>query len=303
MSEESFLDNIKINTVEENEKEVLKKIGRYDKELQSKTFQNIRRHDELIVHIRTNLYGNRKVVQAQFRTLGCRMKKLGSCWNCNYGVADECLITPNQYIKAFKREIKKQQGDVLVLESLGSITDPKEFNRNILKISRTLTTDKNDKVCIGKTTKTYAGKRDLPIPDFILPYILEQLEISKDNKDNMLFLTPNKKLVLHSTINNQLKNIAKKVDITHPISTHTLRHTYGTRCIESGMRAVALQRLLGHTDINVTLNTYTSVLNKYKEKEMEKLNDYYLSNDIFNKSRELSTINYKLLDDNNDLTR
>lgn len=133
MSEESFLDNIKINTVEENEKEVLKKIGRYDKELQSKTFQNIRRHDELIVHIRTNLYGNRKVVQAQFRTLGCRMKKLGSCWNCNYGVADECLITPNQYIKAFKREIKKQQGDVLVLESLGSITDPKEFNRNILK--------------------------------------------------------------------------------------------------------------------------------------------------------------------------
>ena len=38
-------------------------------------------------------------------------------------------------------------------------------------------------------------------------------------------------------------------------------------------------------------------------KEMEKLNDYYLSNDIFNKSRELSTINYKLLDDNNDLTR
>ena len=188
-------------------------------------------------------------------------------------------------------------------ETLALQTSDFDFSKKILRISRTLTTDKNDKVCIGKTTKTYAGKRDLPIPDFILPYILEQLEISKDNKDNMLFLTPNKKLVLHSTINNQLKSIAKKVNITHPISTHTLRHTYGTRCIESGMRAVALQRLLGHTDINVTLNTYTSVLNKYKEKEMEKLNDYYLSNDIFNKSRELSTINYKLLDDNNDLTR
>ena len=69
------------------------------------------------------------------------------------------------------------------------------------------------------------------------------------------------------------------------------------------MRAVALQRLLGHTDINVTLNTYTSVLNKYKEKEMEKLNDYYLSNDIFNRAREFSTLNYKLLDDDTNLTR
>ena len=43
------------------------------------------------------------------------------------------------------------------------------------------------------------------------------------------------------------------------ISTHSLRHTYGTRCVEAGMRAVALQRLMGHTDISVTLNTYTSV--------------------------------------------
>ncbi len=177
-----------------------------------------------------------------------------------------------------------------------------DLNKKILQVRRTLTTDKNDKVCVGKTTKTFAGQRDLPIPDFILPYIMEQLEISKNNKDNMLFLTPNQKLVLHSTINNQLKSIAKKVNITHPVSIHTLRHTYGTRCIESGMRAVALQRLLGHTDINITLNTYTSVLNKYKEKEMEKLHEYYLNNDILNKARKLNTTNYELLD-NNDLVR
>lgn len=67
-----------------------------------------------------------------------------------------------------------------------------DLQRKVLKVSKTLTTDKNDKVCIGKSTKTYAVKRELPIPDFILPYILEQLEISKDNQDNMLFLTPEK---------------------------------------------------------------------------------------------------------------
>lgn len=46
------------------------------------------------------------------------------------------------------------------------------------------------------------------------------------------------------------------------------------------MRAVALQRLMGHTDISVTLNTYTSVFNKYKEAELEKVNDYYMNNEI-----------------------
>lgn len=72
--------------------------------------------------------------------------------------------------------------------------------------------------------------------------------------------------------------------IETPISTHVLRHTYGTRCIESGMRAVALQRLMGHTDISITLNTYTSIFNKYKRKKIEKVNDYFISNNILNTS-------------------
>ena len=46
------------------------------------------------------------------------------------------------------------------------------------------------------------------------------------------------------------------------------------------MRAVALQRLMGHTDISVTLNTYTSIFNKYKEQELEKVNEYYMNNEI-----------------------
>ena len=88
-----------------------------------------------------------------------------------------------------------------------------------------------------------------------------------------------KLVCLSDNLNARILERAKNLGIEN-VSTHSLRHTYGTRCIESGMRAVALQRLMGHTDISVTLNTYTSIFNKYKEQELEKVNEYYLNNDI-----------------------
>ena len=53
------------------------------------------------------------------------------------------------------------------------------------------------------------------------------------------------------------------------------------------MRAVAVQRLLGHKDVSVTLNTYTTIFDKYKEQEIEKLNDYYMNNEIVTDERFL----------------
>ena len=55
------------------------------------------------------------------------------------------------------------------------------------------------------------------------------------------------------------------------------------------MRAVALQRLMGHTDVSVTLNTYTTIFNKYKEQELEKVNEYYLNNEIIYKDNLLES--------------
>lgn len=74
------------------------------------------------------------------------------------------------------------------------------------------------------------------------------------------------------------------------ISRHSLRHTFGTRCIESGMAPVVVQRLMGHKDITVTLNTYTSVLEQFKERELDKVNQYYL-NEILIGNNFLDNIN------------
>ena len=44
--------------------------------------------------------------------------------------------------------------------------------------------------------------------------------------------------------------------LTHP---HVCRHTYCSNMAKSGMNPKALQYLMGHSDISITLNTYTHV--------------------------------------------
>ena len=48
---------------------------------------------------------------------------------------------------------------------------------------------------------------------------------------------------------------------------------------------------MGHTDINITLNTYTTIFNRYKEEELKKVNAYYLNNDFFDETKLLSDSN------------
>ena len=43
------------------------------------------------------------------------------------------------------------------------------------------------------------------------------------------------------------------------ITPHVCRHTYCTNMAKSGMNPKALQYLMGHSEISVTLNTYTHV--------------------------------------------
>lgn len=177
-------------------------------------------------------------------------------------------------------------------EALALKTSDINLEKNLIHISRTLTFDKNHKLIMGDFPKSFAGIRDVPIPQSIKSEIINQMRLAKNNKENLLFVNTQGNYADPKNANKFLKQTLKKVNI-NDITTHSLRHTYGTRCIEAGMRAVALQRLMGHSDISVTMNTYVSVFNKYKEAELEKLNDYYLNNKMFQPTK------FQLLEDTN----
>lgn len=63
----------------------------------------------------------------------------------------------------------------------------------------------------------------------------------------------------------QISRAFKSVCPSHHL--HDLRHTFITRCAESGININVCQQLVGHTTANITLNIYTHVMDEFKRKE------------------------------------
>lgn len=71
-------------------------------------------------------------------------------------------------------------------------------------------------------------------------------------------------------LNNGLRAICKRLEI-EPITMHGLRHSFATRCIERGMRPKTLQKILGHSKLQMTMDLYVHVTDETLEEEMLKV--------------------------------
>lgn len=134
-------------------------------------------------------------------------------------------------------------------------------------------------------TKTPAGDRHIPIPDFILPHIEEQMRIGacqENNGERLLFKPEDQRYTRRTNVNTELKRILKRKFNIEDITTHSLRHTFCTRCVESGMEPMVIAKLMGHTDVALIYAVYAEVQEKFKNKEIEKINKYYIDENLDN---------------------
>ena len=73
--------------------------------------------------------------------------------------------------------------------------------------------------------------------------------------------------------NQKLDRILKKNELKR-ITVHGLRHTHCSLLFEAGLPIQEVKERLGHPDIQTTMNIYTHVTKKAKEKSAEKFAAY-----------------------------
>lgn len=116
------------------------------------------------------------------------------------------------------------------------------------------------------TPKTVTSVRDIPITDELVAY----LKCIRAHNNSAYVISEKERFMLPSTLEYRFHRLLKKVGIKDT-NFHTLRHTFATRCIESGIDEKSLSELLGHSNVSITLNTYVHSSMELKKSHMENL--------------------------------
>ena len=141
-----------------------------------------------------------------------------------------------------------------------------DFKNNILHINKTLQRIyiKDDKEKISKiiitTPKTHNAEREIPISK-CFANILKTYK----NEPNAYILSCSDKWIEPRTLRRYFNRISKKANI-NSINFHGLRHTFATNCIKLGIDYKTVSELLGHANVNITLNLYVHPQMSQKKK-------------------------------------
>lgn len=113
--------------------------------------------------------------------------------------------------------------------------------------------------------KTDSSDRVIPIPA-VLKTIIEQHR----QGSGYILARSNGKFTEPRLLQNKFAKILAECGI-EKTNFHTLRHTFATRCIESGVDVKTLSELLGHSDVKTTLNRYVHSSFELMQKSIDKL--------------------------------
>lgn len=118
--------------------------------------------------------------------------------------------------------------------------------------------------------KTSTSYRKIPLASNLKAYL-------KDKRTDTTFIFSRKgHLMEPRLINYRFKAIQNEAGLKG-IHFHMLRHTFATRAIEEGVDVASLSKILGHSSIKMTLDTYTYSLYENRVSAMETIDNLMIA--------------------------
>lgn len=165
----------------------------------------------------------------------------------------------------------------------------------------------SDMQYVIESTKTNAGTRKLPITEEVakcFQAIIEDREPQQrekmiDGYAGFLFYDKdnNPLVAMHweHRFNHMVQRYNDIYRIQIPnITPHVCRHTYCSNMAKSGMNPKTLQYLMGHSDIGVTLNTYTHLGLEDAEDELKRMENLNNARNELDKNSRRNLITQKM---------
>lgn len=149
------------------------------------------------------------------------------------------------------------------------------------------------------TPKTLSGRRKVPMTEKVKSAFLMEKKYQEennikctsviDNYSDFIFVNRFGMLQHYGTLNKALKRIIRDCNyyilesnqkntnlcLLPKFSNHSLRHTFTTRMCEAGVNVKVMQEILGHADIEVTMNIYAEATKEFTVEEMINLESYF----------------------------
>lgn len=261
------------NSVIENYSLANLQMNKLSEKLISKTINNLenKQKETYITTIINNYSYNdkeRKVAQIIFETNGCRMKRKGSCWFCNYGAySDDRKLDYKKMISNFYNIISKIEANSIVLDALGSITDEEEFDPLALKEIIKMAIEKS------KSKNIIIETHILKISENLISYI-EKINAGRKNiifevgvED---FNLNNRKLLNKIGVNNEYL-IKKYYDLKNHNITLSMNYIYGIPFMNEEDRIIEFYRSIKQASIKMPKSEFVTFLMGIKDNTVLKV--------------------------------
>ncbi len=128
-------------------------------------------------------------------------------------------------------------------------------------------------ILLETAPKSEHSKREIPLSSGSAELLL-RFRNEQEPAGHERYLFGGQKPLEPRTLQAHYRRFLKEADIPYK-NFHTLRHTFATNCIESGTDVRSLSEILGHANVQITLDRYVHPSMDTKRRYLETLSSFY----------------------------